>query len=71
MRQDRIVEGFVVDTVYTLDTQDYETMAFRCNKKGNVTSRAYGEPLLELHADSLIVARFNHTKARKMLRENY
>ena len=69
MRQDRTVDGFVVDTVYTLDTQDYETMAFRCNKKGNVTSRAYGDPVVELHAKNLVQARFNHKKARKMLRD--
>lgn len=69
MKNDRTVNGYMVDTRCMYDLKDYETQAFKCNVDGEVEINKSGvtTPKIDWHTDTLEDAETNHMMAREVI----
>lgn len=69
MKDDRTVNGYMVDTRCMYDLKDYETQAFKCNVDGKVEINKSGVaiPKIDWHTDTLEDAKTNHMMAREVI----
>jgi len=71
MKDDRSVDGYVVDTRCVYDLKDYETAAYKCDIDGEIEVNKSGVtiPKLDWHTDVLEDAETNHMIAREVVED--